>query len=219
VACVVLGEWFSKSSTVWLETRGRIVLCLLGCSSSWLVVVGGVPLLLLTCCQCCIYSCPPTGDCPIGSIVLGPDTLNVKHVPVGESVVGSVLASIQTAAATGQYVLMPCVSDSNVSPLWCVAGTDDDREANMVWQKMAVQHLSGVDYVGAGVSLARSLIRTTERDLTRDAQINIPVLVNSKALTSGEELLVFKDKPQREKQPRKPISATDVTKRAKQRMQ
>jgi hypothetical protein len=166
-----------------------------------------------------IYSCPPTGDWPIGSIVLGPDTFNVKHVPADENVVGSVLASIETKAATGQYVLMPCVGDSNVSPLWCVTGTDDDRVANMVWQKMVVQHLSGVDYVGDAVRLAKSRKETQEMDLTREAVIHIPVMVNSKALKDGQELIVFKEnKPVKSKE-RRPISATDVTKRAKQRMQ
>jgi hypothetical protein len=133
--------------------------------------------------------------------------------------VGSVLAIIETKAATGQYVLMPCVGDSNVSPLWCVTGTDDDRVANMVWQKMVVQHLSGVDYVGDAVRLAKSRKETQEMDLTREAVIHIPVMVNSKALKDGQELIVFKEnKPVKSKE-RRPISATDVTKRAKQRMQ
>jgi hypothetical protein len=150
---------------------------------------------------------------------LGPDTFNVKHVPEGESVAGSVVATFATAVATGQFVLMPCMSDSNVSPLWCVSGTDDDREANMVWEKMVVQHLSGVDYISAEVPLAKVRSLSEGVDLTRDARINIPVLVNSKAIQSGQELIVFKEKQQKEKQARKPISATDVTKRAKQRMQ
>ncbi len=132
---------------------------------------------------------------------------------------GSVLASIDTAAATGQYVLLPCVSDSNVSPLWCVSGTDDDREANMVWQKMVVQHLSGVDFIGPAGSCGLKKIKTQQRDVTREALVHVPVLVNSKALKSGQELFVFKEKPTKEKQARKPISATDVTRRAKQRMQ
>ena len=177
-----------------------------------------VLLLLETFASSGIYSGAPTGECPIGSVVLGPDTFNVKHVPDGESVVGSVLATITTAAATGQYVLMPCVSDTNVSPLWCVSGTDDDREANMVWQKMVVQHLSGVDYVGPTGSLAQSAAETQERDKVREAAVHIPVLVNSRALESGQELFVCKAKTAKEKQARKPISATDVAKRAKHRM-
>jgi hypothetical protein len=150
---------------------------------------------------------------------LGPDTFNVKHVPADENVVGSVLASIETAAATGQYVLLPCVSDGNVSPLWCVAGTEDDRAANMVWQKMVVQHLSGVDYIGQAVRLANSAKNKQQADLTREAVIHIPVMVNSKPVKSGQELNVFKAKKTVKSKERQPISATDVTKRAKQRMQ
>ena len=132
---------------------------------------------------------------------------------------GCVVAHFTTKAATGQYVLQQCVGDTNVSPLWCVHPTDDDREANMVWQKMVVQHLSGVDYVGTEVPLAKSKLETQEADVVREATVHIPILINSKPLTRGQELIVFKEKPPREKHARKPISATDVTKRAKQRMQ
>ena len=99
---------------------------------------------------------------------------------------GCVVAHFTTKAATGQYVLQQCVGDTNVSPLWCVHTTDDDREANMVWQKMVVQHLSGVDYVGTEVPLAKSKLETQEADVVREATVHIPILINSKPLTRGQ---------------------------------
>jgi hypothetical protein len=158
------------------------------------------------------------GAWPKGSVVLGPDTMQVKHIPVGEEPGNLPLATITPPAASGQYALAPCVGEDNLSPLWCVSTTDDDRKANMVWQSVEVQHVTGSDFIGfCKPTPVRQPSGRVVKDTAMEMKVSIPVLVNSKTLKDGEELVYFKDKVEKTKRALKPISATSVCKPKKAR--
>jgi hypothetical protein len=151
-------------------------------------------------------------------VVLGPDTMNVKHILVGEDPGNAPLATISPLAASGQYALAPCVSDDNLSPLWCVATTDDDRKANMVWQSVEVQHVTGSDFVGlCKPTTLRTPTGKPLKDTAMEMKVSIPILINSRTLEDGEELIYFREKVENKKRDLKPISATSVSKSKKAR--
>jgi hypothetical protein len=152
------------------------------------------------------------GDWAKGTVLLGPDTINVKVVPADEDVRGCVTATFASIAASGLYVLAPCTSETSMSPLWCVSSTEDDRIANMVWQTIAVQHVSGSDFVG-GFGPAPKAGR--KKDTAVETNVRIPFLINSKALKSGDELIFHKAKIFTPKRPIKAISVTEIVKAKK----
>jgi hypothetical protein len=90
-------------------------------------------------------------DCDVGSIVLGPDSTNVKASPRGDAVFepGAALEVTFTPVdASTRFYLAPCTAADNVSPLWCVGTTDDQTKANLVWGKCLVQSLTAADFLG-----------------------------------------------------------------------
>jgi hypothetical protein len=95
-------------------------------------------------------------DCDTGTIILGPDTTGVKAVSKhgfapepGGADSSLVEVSFLPEDPENAYFLTPCTGLENVSPLWCVATTEDEDKANMVWGKYMVQTLMGMDFAGS----------------------------------------------------------------------
>jgi hypothetical protein len=95
-------------------------------------------------------------DCDAGTIILGPDTTGVKAVSKhslslggGESDSSWVEVLFVPVNPDASFFLTPCTGLENVSPLWCVATTEDEDKANMVWGKYMVQSLMAMDFAGA----------------------------------------------------------------------
>jgi hypothetical protein len=90
-------------------------------------------------------------DCDVGTIVLGPDSTNVKAVPrndLGFEPGSSIEATFTPVDATTRFFLAPCTAADNISPLWCVGTTEDESKANLVWGKCLVQSLTAADFIG-----------------------------------------------------------------------
>jgi hypothetical protein len=90
-------------------------------------------------------------DCDVGSIVLGPDSMNVKAVSrddIGFEPGSSVEVTFTPVDANTRFFLAPCTAADNVSPLWCVGSTEDESKANLVWGKCLVQSLTAADFIG-----------------------------------------------------------------------
>ncbi len=89
-------------------------------------------------------------DCDVGSIVLGPDSTDVKAVPRddgGFEPCSSLEVTFTPVDANTRFFLAPCTAADNVSPLWCVGSTEDESKANLVWGKCLVQSLTAADFI------------------------------------------------------------------------
>ena len=124
------------------------------------------------------------------------------------------------AAPSLQYFLMPCAGQECMAPFWLVGSTTDEKKANLGWGEYRVQQLVGADAVGSLKPLAmkRSMRRKSgERpnveDETVQKWVDIPVLVSTKRIAAGEELVVYRSaQAKREKAPA-PITMAMLAKR------
>ena len=116
------------------------------------------------------------------------------------------------AASSLEYFLMPCAGQECMAPFWLVGSTTDEKKANLGWGRYRVQHLVGADAVGPLRPTAakrggrrKSGDRPTVEDETVQQWVDIPVLLNTKRIAVGEDLVVY-----RAAQPKKEKAATPI---------
>jgi hypothetical protein len=164
---------------------------------------------------------------PIGVVVLGPDTTGLKVVPREDTHAdqdGSVEVVLEPEDPKNRFVLTPAAAAENVSPLWCIATTENEDEANMSWIKCAVSCVIGMDYEGKPRPQAtkgrkkiprKSEESTNPEDEATERVVKIPVLINHKALQKGDTLLLYKPRVERRVREVEAITIAKLAKRAK----
>lgn len=87
---------------------------------------------------------------PTGGLVLVPESTTVKAAPRPAPLTDSAAVEVSFVPADPrrQFLLQPCTQQDSVAALWCVQGTENANEANMVWAKYSVLGVFGVDFHG-----------------------------------------------------------------------
>ena len=168
-------------------------------------------------------------DFAMGVIVLSPDTAGVKVLPdsPAEGQDGTVEVTLVPAVPGSRFVLTPATSADNVSPLWCVATTEKEEDANMTWIKCSIGSLLGFDFVGKPrpklVMQKINKKRTTKtkevvnpEDEATEKVVVVPVLINHKPLSKGDELLLYRPRAEKRIREVEAITIAKLAKKAKQ---
>jgi hypothetical protein len=165
-------------------------------------------------------------DIGAGVLVLVPETISVKTTSRAEHDprVDAHEVRFVPPHATTIFTLQPQTSDTNMSPFWCVATTEDEEAANMVVAKVSITSMFAVDFLPPKrPKLCQQKTRqngkapekASPEDSAETVSTTFPILMNSKDLTKGEELLLFKPRGEKRLAPVKEISIADLAKRAK----
>jgi hypothetical protein len=164
-----------------------------------------------------------------GTLVLGPDTNNVKSVLRGEVVQsdGALEAVLVPEDNKYQHFLHQPSGGDVCSPAWLVSSTEDKTKANVVWNKIIVSSLVGYDFTGKPrpevclVKTRRKVVKSADKgspeDQNTEQSVCLPVMINSKPLNVGDELLLFRPAKQ-DKRPLRAVAAitvSDLAKKAK----
>jgi hypothetical protein len=160
-------------------------------------------------------------------IVLGPDTMNLKVCPRDQDVASdAVELNFKPHDELHRFLLLPAVAVESVSPLWCIASTADEDRANMSWTKVSVSALFGIDFLGKPrpticLEKGRKKQKTKGPDVVSPEDeaptktVIIPVLINHKAVTKGDELLIYKALTAKRPRQASAITIIELAKRAK----
>jgi hypothetical protein len=164
-------------------------------------------------------------DFASNTIVLGPDTMNLKVISGTQDVASdAVELKLKPEDQLRRFLLYPAVAAESVSPLWCIASTADEDRANVSWTKVSVSALFGIDFVGKprpAICLAkgRKKAKAPEVANPEDEAISktviIPVLMNHKAVSQGDELLIYKAVTAKRPRETHAITISELAKRAK----
>ena len=166
-----------------------------------------------------------TKDVEKGALILPPESMSVKAGPRDEWALAAEAGCVQVRVTPDDsdvvFWLVPMCTEKLMAPLWAVASTPNDWEANLVWGRYAVTVLSGVDYVGV-VPLAEAPPKKRTRKTRKDGDaaedeaqqlvVSIPVLVNADLLKEGEELRVHRALAAKKQRPAEAITMARLTK-------
>ena len=126
-----------------------------------------------------------------GELTICPWTTTVSccatlaKVPLAGSVVK--ISNVQdTLARPVFYLEAPSKSSGCVSPFWYVGTTNDKTKANVHLASMQVH--------------CNANIKTSSKKVCHDRKVDFQVLVNSKVINEGEEVLLFIDSNKRQRQ-------------------
>lgn len=170
-------------------------------------------------------------DLPAGSLILVPETSNVYGWREGapKPAEGAVAVELEPAPAEWNFFLTPATSTEAMSPYWSIASTTDDASINMVPAKFLMTLMWAHDYVGE-VKLAheaaeqkplrrKSKKSTAEDDDTdgdmEEAFVILPVLVNSKSIAKGAELVMFRAPAPKKAREASAITMSQLLKRSR----
>ena len=132
------------------------------------------------------------------------NTTEVKAVKKTDDMPDLPEAVLQPNNTYYRFFLASSSDEQDLSPLWCIATTEQENEATMVWQNVLVTTNCGVSFVGnvkvtptpCPGAKAKSRCRGggSPGDFTEATSqvVMLPILVNKVRLRVGQQLLVFK---------------------------
>jgi len=219
---------FSAASAKLLGCKASVLKGLISCSSlvqSSHPVVGKIDIFLKP-----VRKVVSTVDAPSGSIMLSPDTLSIKvedkassDITCGYNADG--VLEVRVIDVIGErefdpfplnaFVLSSAVSPTAMSPFWFVTSSSDQEAVNMKFGWHTVQSLEGTDWAGDVELSGPAKKRLRKGDVAGEAvlerRVLVPCLVNSKAISVGDELVCYR--PAAAPRPKKAtaISVTQLT--------
>ena len=163
----------------------------------------------------------------IAAMVLGPDTNSVKDLKIGkdEMPVNGLEAVFKPENRNFKFFLEAPKGSDVCSPAYHVATTEDSKKANVVWITLSVSHLVAFDFIGKPRPKICAKKEGSKGNASEDPSpehvhenlvVHLPVLINTKPLQLGQELLLLADRPQ--KRTVKAVTAItnlDIAKKAK----
>ena len=177
--------------------------------------------------------------CPLGQLVLVPETLNIKVEPAASGPVGGFVPSEGGCDSRGyvevsfepaepsKFFLAPATGEKAMGPLWFVRLSSDRKDVNLEWAMYETQTLIGADFHPGALGVkppaaadkptagkrSRGKKAPSERGGPGEAVVEhtlrIPVLINSLPLKGGDELVAFR--PTALKKEAGPLSAITYT--------
>ena len=162
-----------------------------------------------------------------GDLVLAPDTTKVKAVKKTDDMPDLPEAVLRPNDTDYRFFLASSSDEQDLSPLWCISTTEQEDEANMVWQKVLVTTNCGVDFVGlvkvppapCPGAKAKSRVRGggSPQDFTEATSqvVMLPILVNKVRLRVGQQLLVFKKAATKRAREAREITIAQLAKKPK----
>ncbi len=139
-------------------------------------------------------------------MVLGPDTITVKDLKVGKDEMPEtgLEAVLKPANPRWRFFLEAPKGSDLCSPAYLVSTTSDSKKANVVWSTLSVASLVAFDFVGKqrpkicgkgprGADVDQASPEAVNKNLV----VHLPVLINTKAIQQGQELLLLCERPQK----------------------
>jgi hypothetical protein len=172
-----------------------------------------------------------TKDVPAHSLILGLDSHFIREVAEGSDIdqPEAFEVTLQPPCPKFRFFIAPPKGEKVCSPAFLVATTEDHKKANMMWIKLSVSSLIAFDFVGsprpsaaekakakakAKAAAAPALAAPSPEDDQQQVAVHVPVLINTKALKAGSELLLHAKAPvKRAAKAAAPITTLDVVKR------
>ena len=162
--------------------------------------------------------------CAPGALVLSPESLTVKTVAAGQAVDGAGLqVEVSPAIPDHTFWITGTATAENVSAFWVVATTAEESKANMALAKYTVSSLVGMDYFGEVPLVPKQAARVGRKapakkpdDEASAMTIHIPILVNTKALAVGDELLWYKQATVKRERAPEPITVSKLARKSGQ---
>ena len=151
----------------------------------------------------------------IGALVLGPDTNTVKDLKIGKDDMPAkgLEAVLKPENPRFKFFLEAPKGSDLCSPAYLVATTEDSKKANVVWSTLSVASLVAFDFVGKvrpkicgtkdggprgkGKDKGKAIDEPSPEAVNKNIVVHLPVLINTKALQQGNELLLLCDRPQK----------------------
>jgi len=166
------------------------------------------------------------------ALVLGPDTNSVKDLKIGkdEMPVNGLEAVFKPENPRFKFFLEPPKGSDVCSPAYHVATTEDPKKANVAWVTLSVSNLVAYDFLGKprpkicvkkDSSKGQADVDPPPEEVHENLVVHLPVLINTKPLQQGQELLLLGERPQRrtEPSPRSPTSTSPRRRRQRGEMQ
>ena len=152
-----------------------------------------------------------------GALVLVPNTMKIAAKDAQETVQdGEVVVEYDVNEASAElrgirFVLLPMTSQDRLCAAWAVRKVEEEALANVQWSTMRV---SDVQIAQLPHEAKKASAESTGRPLGgAEHFIDVPVLVNTKALKAGVELRVFRQKSEKRKEPA-PVTLAKLMKTA-----
>jgi hypothetical protein len=161
----------------------------------------------------------------ISALVLGPDTNTVKDLRVGKDEMPEkgLEAVLKPANPRWRFFLEAPKGSDLCSPAYLVSTTADSKKANVVWSTLSVASLVAFDFVGKPRPKicdkgprGKDVDEFSPEAVNKNLVVHLPVLINTKALQQGQELLLLCERPQ--KRAAKAVAAItnlDIAKKAR----
>jgi hypothetical protein len=163
-------------------------------------------------------------------LILGLDSSFVRDVAEGSEIdqPEAFEVTLQPPSNKFRFFIGPPKGEKVCSPAFLVATTEDHKKANVMWIKLSVSFLIGFDFVGSPRPLAAEKAQAKAKakaaaaapaalspeDDQQQVAVHVPVLINTKALKAGSELLLHAKAPvKRSHKAAAPINTLDVVKR------
>ena len=168
-------------------------------------------------------------DLPVGSVILVPETSNIYAARAGapEPALGAVPVELQPGPTEWTFYLQPAAGTEAMSPYWYVASTADERACNMVPAKYLMTLMWAHDYVGDVPLAHEAAVQTPLRRKSKkntpgggdtdmeEAFVILPVLVNSRPIPKGSELVMFRAAAPKKVREAGAITVSQLLKRAR----
>ena len=138
------------------------------------------------------------GDFLPGNLVLVPETTRISAASTdSDTPIGGYRCKVQGAAGK-EYMLLPLLSENLAVPLSYILTSEDEEEANMEVQRK-------------NVSVTAGWLNASESNV-----VEVPVLVNKRAVYKGDELIVHRPAPIHNKGVKRHLAlSTEAPKQAK----
>ena len=177
--------------------------------------------------------CAPRATLAFGALILVPNAVKVVTKLPSEPVWDGEVC-VPTPFEDVRFVLTPLFSKEMPCLAWAVRSTTDERNANMMWSKMKVSDIGVAEgprehtkVVSQGKASAASPVKgatakpptkaqppkasaPSPANAAREFSLEIPVLINSKALAPSEELLVHRPHAAQKRQQQAPAKLAKI---------
>jgi hypothetical protein len=150
------------------------------------------------------------------SLILAPHTLKVVCRTVGDktndtSEVPVKIGGSMTVCPNTEVSLQPTFSDTFVVPAWVVKAVAEEDKANVRWEYVRISTVGVAEWPDAVLGRDTTKLKRTVGKHTPALQpvgyewdVSIPALTNFKHVAGEEELLVYRQKAEKQRKPSRP---------------